>query len=390
VTAISKPEIEAPRNGLVMLSEQRRLSNFACVAVNADLVQGKQPRFHDGMTLEDAVIITSLPREEAARRISEMRKQDDPKLYAINHLGEGIGKSYAEQEQKPKPAETPPAQLKGKVLQFPMPFIEQTRAVSNPLARCALFAPVKERQYFRDYVVVGEVDGIKIEYKGEQLNQDDHDAFLQIVAMANNKPLGDMVLQSVNNVLRGLGRENHKSQRQQLFAEIDRLVSGTLRFTAKGKPSIICHLISNASTPQDQAVLPEYTRHLSYSLDPLCSMFYNGAVYSLFNWQERVKLKGRGSELAKWLHLWIIGHAEQYAHKVETIRDKCGSRLKDLNEFRRKLRFALDLLKEAGIIATWRIDDADLVHIERTPSGAQLEHIAKKTRKPRTKPQPKE
>ena len=99
----SKPENAAPRNGLVILlsEEQRRLSNFGRVAVNADLTQGKPPRFHDGMTLDDAVLITGLPREEAARRIREMRKQDDPKLYAVRYLAEGAGKDYAVQGQNP-------------------------------------------------------------------------------------------------------------------------------------------------------------------------------------------------------------------------------------------------------------------------------------------------
>jgi len=43
-------------------------------------------------------------------------------------------------------------------------------------------------------------------------------------------------------------------------------------------------LLDDASTPQDQAELP----------------------------RQRRRLKGRGSELAKWLYLWIIGNAQQY------------------------------------------------------------------------------
>ena len=108
-----EPETAAPGNGLAMRlsEEQRRLSNFGRVAVNADLLQGQPPRFHDGMTLDDAVIVTGLPREEAARRIREMQRQGDPKLYAARHLGEGAGKDYAAQGQKP--AEATPQALGG-------------------------------------------------------------------------------------------------------------------------------------------------------------------------------------------------------------------------------------------------------------------------------------
>ena len=83
--------------------------------------------------------------------------------------------------------------------------------------------------------------------------------------------------------------------------------------------------------------------------------------------------------MAKWLHLWIEGNAEQYAHKVDTIREKCGSRDKTLKSFRQNLRKSLDLLKDVGIITDWRIDAAtDLVHIDRIPSATQLAHLNKK------------
>ena len=144
------------------------------------------------------------------------------------------------------------------------------------------------------------------------------------------------------------------------------------------------HLLDDASTPQDQTELPQFRRHLEYRLNPKFARLYADSAYTLFDWQERLRLKGRGSELAKWLYLWIIGNAQQYAHKVETIQRLCGSQA-TLKEFRRILRQALDLLKGAGIITAWRIDEKDLVHIERTPSAAQLVHIAKKAKKPRTK-----
>lgn len=276
-----------------------------------------------------------------------------------------------------------PKPVPGKALNFPAPFGADTLAVSNPFARCALFAPVRQRRHFKDYVCLGEVEGLKIEIKGEQLNQDDHDTYVQLLMLASRQPIGGDVRLSVNTILRRLGRETHQSQRQQLFAELDRLVTTSLRITVKGMPSLVGHLIDDASTPQEQAVLPQYQRHIAYRLNPKFARFFQGTAYTLFDWQERLKLKGRGGELAKWLHFWIIGHAKQYPHKVETLRDKCGSADKNLKSFRQKLRQALDLLKAAGIITAWRIDGADLVHIDRTPSRAQSGHLAKQSGKAR-------
>ena len=284
-------------------------------------------------------------------------------------------------EVKATPEKLPTA---AKILQFPLPFDEDTRAVSNSLARGSLFAAVKERQFFKQYCLVGEVHGVRVEFKGEQLNQDDHDTLLQLVAMANHKAFGVDICQAVNAVLRGIGRTTHQEQRRQLFDQISRLVSGTIRLTT---PSTRYegHLLDDASTPHDQAELPQYRRHIAYRLNPKFAGLYAESSFTLFDIQDRGKIKGRGSELAKWLHLWIIGNAEQYKHKVETIRELCGSTIKDIHSFRQTLRRALDLLKESGIITAWQIDpQSDLVTIERTPSESQQKHITQKaSRKPR-------
>ena len=312
---------------------------------------------------------------QAAEFLEKQLEAEKPSLDAdlrrsLASLGARIAERGVEAAKAPQPAQ---------ILQFPSPFGEDTRAVSNCLARGALFAPVKERQFFQHYVLVGEADGVKVEYKGEQLNQDDHDMLLQLVKMALHRPIGEDIRQAVNAVLRGLGRSNNQEQRRQAFEQISRLVSGTIRLTT---PHIRYegHLVDDASTPQDQTELPQFRRHLEYRLNPKFARLYAESAYTLFDAQERLKLKGRGSELAKWLYLWIIGNAEQYAHKVETLRRLCGSTDKTLKSFRQNLRKALELLKGSGIITAWRIDEKDLVHIERMPSAAQLAHLVKKSR----------
>jgi len=326
---------------------------------------------------------------QAAESLERQLEADAPNIPAdMRRKLANIGALARAQAADSTPSHPETRKKTAKILQFPLPFGEDTRAVSNPLARCALFAPVKERQYFRDYVTVGEVDGMKIEIKGEQFTQDDQDVLIQFFAMANNTAIGDNIFLRVNQILRGLGRGNHKSQRKQLFAEIDRLATTPVRFTPKGRPSTVGNFLDVASTPQEQQVLPEFRRHISFRFNPEFLGFFDAAFYTLFDYKDRLKLKGRGSEFAKWLHLLIIGNAEQYAYKVETLREKSGSKDKSLKSFRQKLRQALDLLKDAEIITAWRIDEADLVHIERTPSLSQQKHLAGKARKPRAKRQP--
>jgi len=261
------------------------------------------------------------------------------------------------------------------ILEFPKLFGEDTRAVSNIFSKCPVFSAVKERQNFLDYVVIGYVSNIKIEFAGEQFNQDDHDTFMQLVKMAEGTPLGGWVRVSVNTVLSELGRHTQKEQRKQLFEQVSRLFRGSLRVTLPNMPSVEMRLFGEIMTPIGQDVLPRYQRHLAYRLDERLDRFYRRDAFTVFDVKQRIKLTGRGSELAKALHLWIIGNATQYPIKVETLRDKVGSRQKDIKEFRRNLRVSLDLLKREGIINDWRIDDADIVHIDRTPSESQQRYL---------------
>ena len=295
--------------------------------------------------------------------------------HSLANLGAGIATKPTEEARKEKATpELPP--LPTKILQFPLPFGEDTRAVSNPLARGSLFAAVKDRRHFKNYMLIYKEDDLRIEFKGEQLNQDDLDTFLQLVKMALYKPFGTDIVQAVNAVLSGMGRTTYQEQRRQLIEQISRLVFGMIRLTT---PNFRYegHLLDDATTPQEQATLPQYRRHLAYRINPKFAQFYAETAYTIFDSKERRKLKGRGSELAKWLHLWIIGNAKQYLHKVETIRQLCGSR-SPLKEFRRLLRLALDLLKEGNIITAWHIDHkSNLVTIIRMPSPAQIRYITK-------------
>jgi hypothetical protein len=260
---------------------------------------------------------------------------------------------------------------------FKTPFGAQTRAASNPLARCAVFAPVKQRMLYDRYITVGHFNGFPIEIKGEQLNQDDHDTLLQLIKMAEGVEYGVDFSVSVNSMLNGLNRATWQAQRRQLFEQVDRLVSTTLRITASNGMRYIGHIIDDASTPEDQEVLPYSRRNLTYRLNPKFAFLYQNNQYTLVDFEKRLALKGRGSELAKWLHLWIDSHAKQYSHKVETIREKCGSQVKELRNFRLKLKQALGLLQEVGLISDWAIDDADLVHVTRNAARSQIKHLKK-------------
>ena len=281
-----------------------------------------------------------------------------------------LQQAFEARAQKDVAAPRPPA----KIVQFPLPFPEDSPPVSNVIARSALFAAVKskDRRMMRDEVVASQ-EGIEIAFSGEQLNQDDHDNFMQLVKLASGRPLGETVVVPANAILRTLGRSTGKSQHDQLRADMKRLIEGTVTIKAKGV-EYFGHLIDDALQDSRE---PIHKRHWAYRLNPRLVTLFMPTRYTLNNWQTRQQLSQK--DLARWLQLWLESHAQNFATGVETIRDRCGSRNSSLRGFRQQLRQALEDLKAASVIHHWAIDAGDLVHIDRTPSDSQIGHVRRKT-----------
>jgi TrfA protein len=262
---------------------------------------------------------------------------------ALQRIKHGIDARSAKEASEPRPS--------AKIVQFPLPFPAETPPVSNVIARSALFAAIKskDRRTMRKEVVASQ-DGVEISFSGEQLNQDDHDNFMQLVKLASNRPLGQTVIVPANAILRSLGRSTGKSQHDQLRADMDRLVAGTVTIRANGI-EYIGHLIDDALQDTRE---PVHKRHWAYRLNPRLVTLFAPNRYTLTNWQTRQQLGQK--DLARWLQLWLESHAENYPTNVATILERSGSRNTSLRDFRRRMKEALEELKAAGVIHNWAID----------------------------------
>ncbi len=284
----------------------------------------------------------------------------------IANFGRTLAKNELEkQRQKPE------QQLPAKVIQFPL-FPEETRPVSNDVARSALFSCVqgKDRQFIKD-TMLATVEGVEIRFTGERFNQDDHDLLMQLVFMAKHKPLGDYVTIPAYAILKALGRKTGGDQYRQLRVDMTRLMGAlvSLRDT-KHRIEYFGHLI-------DDALQDETSRHWVYKFNPKLRALYNPNAYTLIDWERRKSLKGK--DLARWLHLNIVGHAALLPYSVAKLRELSGSQTAELRKFRQLLRTALGELKATGVIEAWEIDDNDLVHIHRGKaiSDSQRRHLTR-------------
>ncbi len=264
-------------------------------------------------------------------------------------------------EQKPKPK-------KAEVIQLEFNFPERARPVSNATVRTALFAAIQgeDREYLKKAVLASQ-NSIEIIFTGEQLNQDDHDVFMQLMFMASHKPLGETITVPANAILLGLGRGKGKSQHEQLKNDIHRLVTATVNIKCNGI-NFIGNLLGKAW--QDEA-LPAHQRNWVFMLHPEISKLFGYNQYTIINWEQRKKLKQK--DLARWLHLYIASHANPFPVSVEFLRNISGSKTKELRYFRKNLKIALEALVETDFITSWSIDENDLVRVERLASVTQFQ-----------------
>src|SRR3989442_5019244 len=117
----------------------------------------------------------------------------DPELRASI---ERLGAIMAGASDESPPNTAPPST--GNIIQFPL-FPQETRPVSNDMARSALVScvPGNKRRWLKN-AVLATVGDIRIEFTGEQLNQDDCDTLMQLVFMARHNPPSPLVMVSAS------------------------------------------------------------------------------------------------------------------------------------------------------------------------------------------------
>jgi hypothetical protein len=254
------------------------------------------------------------------------------------------------------------------VIQLPL-WPEPARGTPNDVLRSALFAAIqgKGREYIEDRLIAA-VDGISIRYTGRQLEQSDLDVWEQVLHLARQHPLGTVCYFKGGAFLKAIGRSAGKSDYKWLATVLTRLTACEVRFKRPG----YTHgrgLIASYD-------IDEHTGLYRVSVDPDMAKLY-AAGWTAIDWQQRQQL--RGKPLALWLHGYYATHAKPLPVKVNTLRSLSGSKDKALFSYRQKLRRALNELKAIGAIASWQIDAADLVTVDRGDAitASQRRHLIK-------------
>lgn len=246
-----------------------------------------------------------------------------------------------------------------KVLYLPM-WADLHRGSPNEIVRSALFNVRNrniKRRYLEDEPIVVFGDG-EITYRGQELRQDDEDVWLQLLHLVKLKPLGEWAEFTPYAMLKALSWPTNGGGYQRLRSCLSRLQATAVRIYSKrlGK-GISLSLVKEFTWEDDEGGRLERWR-VQISRD--ISQLFGEPYYSLLEWEQRKKL----GPLAKWLHGFYASHQEPYPLKIETLQEVCGSEMAAATDFKKKLRRALNELKEVGFLKFWRIEKS-LVYVKR-------------------------
>jgi hypothetical protein len=280
------------------------------------------------------------------------------------------------EKSRDKQGSSPAPDKSAKVIRLPI-WPDAARGVPNGVLRSALFGAIRKgRRKALNREIIEAVDGVSIRYTGWRLDQSDLDVWEQCLHLARGEDAGCRIRFSAGSFLKSIGRNTSGANHEWLKSVFLRLTATAVEIQDDQR-AFFGPLLHNGARDDE-------TGQYVIELNPAIVRLYGPGGWTQIEWDQRRALKGR--PLAQWLHGFYSTHAEAFPVKVETLHRLCGSESERMDHFREELREALEQLAQAaGWI--WKIDEDDLVHVERQPSRSQQKHLAKKPRKPRpTKP----
>lgn len=289
---------------------------------------------------------------------------------------ERLAKRAAEAEARKAQQQEQDEAAQAKVVRLPL-WPEAVRAVPNSVLRSALFGAIKRgARAYLERVKIHAQDGIEIRYTGARLDQGDLDVWATVLHVVREQALGDECCVTAYQLLKALGKTDTGKNRDTLDRRLSRLRATGLDVKV-GRYSYEGGLIANVERD-------EVTRQYIIRLDPKLRSLFEPDQFTQVEWSVRHALDGK--PLAQWLHGFYASHARPYPLRVETLHQLCGSEAKRLTDFKVDLRRSLEAVLEACAAHDEDFSYAiqgDLVHVERTASGAQRRHLAKRVTRPR-------
>lgn len=244
---------------------------------------------------------------------------------------------------------------------------DENWGMPNSFARGSLFTAMKSSNADREYYdgkTIASLSGINIEYRGQELRQDDYSVFLAILHFGRMYRLGEAVPFSAYSMLKELGWSLNSEEYVHLRECCARLSATNVTVTHdKGGSKGYAGSLLRSFAWKDEA--GQQLSSWVVLLEPNIAQLFSGPTFTLINSAERKIIGGR-SPLAQWLHSFLATHQKPLPISVNKYWELSASRNKDVNDFRRKIKIALSRLQEVGFLDNFTIRN-DVVYVVRSP-----------------------
>lgn len=244
---------------------------------------------------------------------------------------------------------------------------ETLRSLPNEIVRSALFVAAnrkKPREFLkqREIAVIG--DG-RISYTGEELRQDDETVWLQLVHLARERPVGDVIHFSPRSFCKAVGWPINGQSYQRLRLVLTRLQATALTVYSNRLAEGVSLSMVPSFRWRDEHT-ESNLKNWQVRIAPELVILFSDLQYTRLEWEQRLSLP---VGLATWLHGYFASHAKPYPIKLETIRKGSGLSDETPDDFKKTVSRALDSLIQVGFLQSYTIGgpDGTLVTVERTP-----------------------
>lgn len=239
---------------------------------------------------------------------------------------------------------------------------EIARALPNELVRSALFNAknrTDKRADFKDQPIA-VIGGGKINYRGEELRQDDQTVWLQLIHLARSQPLGEIVEFTPNAFCSAIGWGTGGKDFERLRKCLSRMQATALSIHSERLGRGVSLSMIPVFSWKNEATGTALKSYQVTAAPDLVKLFCD-LQYTQLEWAQRLALPGG---LATWLHGYLASHREPFAIKLETIRKGAGV-TSEGRKLKQLVKRALDNLVEVGFLQAWSFED-DLVLCTRT------------------------
>jgi hypothetical protein len=233
------------------------------------------------------------------------------------------------------------------------------RGVPNEILRSALFNARNRKQTRRHYedeeiAVIGEG---QITYRGQELRQDDELVWMQVLHVAKDFPLGEMVEFAPRGFIEAIGWPLCGKSYTRLRTCLSRMQATSIQIVSRRlAPGVSLSLVRKFDWKDTEGPFDRWR----IWIEPEIRQLFGEIHYSRVEFRQRKTLP---VGIASKLHGYYASHRRPHPVKIETLKRLCGVAGPN-KEFLRALREALASLVSVGFLSGWHIDRG-LVYVER-------------------------